>query len=143
MGKDTGGGGGGVVDLPVAVAAGVPPDLSFTQSYPQTQLGVGGVVVALNDYLKVGKYAKPDNSWKLKWGEMKYRGRYFAVPYNFDDRVIYFHSNIYLEAGRDPEKPPETWAEFETAIEKTKKMEGAKLTRIGFDFTGGSGGTQQ
>jgi len=130
--------------LKTTVAAGTPPDFFHTQSYWQTTWGVTGVVQALDQYVKAAKNVRPQDGWKLKWDELIYKGKTYAVPYSIDNRIVYMHKDLYQRAGLDVSRPPKTWEAFEEVIQKTNKLAApGQLSVLGFDPFFGSGGRQR
>ena len=54
---------------------------------------------------------------------------------------MFIRSESYLEAGLDPENPPQYWDEMEEVVVKTSKQDaGGKLTVSGYAPFWGSGG---
>jgi ABC-type glycerol-3-phosphate transport system substrate-binding protein len=130
--------------LKTTVAAGTPPDFFHTQSYWQTTWGVSGVVQPLDKYIKAATNVRPQDGWKLKWDELTYKGKTYAVPYSIDNRIVYMHKDLYQRAGLDVNKPPKTWEAFEDVIQKTnKQVAPGQLSVLGFDPFFGSGGRQR
>jgi multiple sugar transport system substrate-binding protein len=130
--------------LKTTVAAGTPPDFFHTQSYWQTTWGVTGVVQALDGSIKAAANVKPQDGWKLKWDEVSFGGKTYAVPYSIDNRIIYLQQDLYQRAGLDVNKPPTTWDAFEEVIARTFKLAApGQLAVLGFDPFFGSGGKQR
>ena len=47
-------------------------------------------------------------------------GRMLSMPFNSSTPVLYYNKAAFEKAGLDPEQPPKTWPEFETAIKAIK-----------------------
>lgn len=78
--------------------------------------------------------------WPFTWEQTLYEGDSFGIPFETDVRVLFYDKNLFEQAGLDPEKPPETWAELQEYTEAlTARNEDGTLKRIGFDPLGGSG----
>lgn len=122
------------------VAGGVPPDLFHTQSYLQTTWGATKVVQPLDAYVARSKNIKPADVWKYKMAEVQWAGKTWALPYSIDNRVVFTNDDLYRRAGLNVEQPPVTWSDMETAVGKTTQMSGGRLTQLGWDPFGGSGG---
>src|SRR4030042_2005462 len=45
-------------------------------------------------------------------------GRMLSMPFNSSTPVLYLNKEMFKKAGLDPEKPPKTWPEVETAAKK-------------------------
>ncbi len=49
-----------------------------------------------------------------------WEGKIYMVPFSADVSMLFYNKNIFKKAGLDPEKPPETWEDFETALVKIR-----------------------
>ena len=59
-------------------------------------------------------------------------GKTWGVPFQRSTVVMYWNKEAFKEAGLDPNKPPQTWADLKTAATKlTKKDAGGKVTQWG------------
>lgn len=47
-------------------------------------------------------------------------GNILSFPFNSSTPIMYYNKDVFKKAGLDPETPPKTWTEFETAITKIK-----------------------
>lgn len=61
-------------------------------------------------------------------------GKWYGVPISADfGMMLYYNTDMFVEAGLDPQKPPTTMEELrEYAIKLTKYDEAGKITRSGF-----------
>jgi sn-glycerol 3-phosphate transport system substrate-binding protein len=86
--------------------------------YPVFQLMQDhGIAVNWNDFIKpvVGYYTKD--------------GKLYSMPYNSSTPIFYYNKDAFKKAGLDPEKPPKTWKELETAA---RKIVAAGAAKCGF-----------
>ncbi|MGH2350835.1 MAG: extracellular solute-binding protein, partial [Chloroflexota bacterium] len=113
-------------------AAGTPPDLSYADRYVTKSFACLGVARALDDYMKTAKNAKPAAFWPRLQHDITYRGKVWAVPHGPDIGLLYFNKNIFNESGLDPAKPPTTWDEAMSAIQRLTKRSGDKVERVGW-----------
>jgi sn-glycerol 3-phosphate transport system substrate-binding protein len=59
-------------------------------------------------------------------------GKTWGVPFQRSTVVMYYNKELFKEAGLDPNKPPQTWAELKDAAKKlTKKDASGKVTQWG------------
>ncbi len=58
---------------------------------------------------------------------------YAGVPGGAQGTLFYYNKKVFTDAGLDPEKPPETWAEFEAACTAIKGKGGTPLGMSGVD----------
>lgn len=64
-------------------------------------------------------------------------GKQYAVPFSAESSFLLYNKGLFKQAGLDPEKPPRTWAEIESAARKISALgNGVK----GFYFSGACGG---
>ncbi len=126
-----------------AAAAGTPPDICDVTPFGVQELGVTEVSQPLTSYFKASATLNPEDIWASLMNDMTHKpnGHIYGSPLAPDLRVIFIHANAYLEAGLDPENPPQTWDNLEDATIRTTKVEGQDLTRAGFPAFWGSGGT--
>lgn len=47
-------------------------------------------------------------------------GRLLSMPFNSSTPVLYYNKDAFRKAGLDPERPPATWGELESAAEKLR-----------------------
>ncbi len=67
-----------------------------------------------NDFIKpvVGYYMKD--------------GKLYSMPYNSSTPILYYNKDAFRKAGLDPEKPPKTWKDLESAARKLLASGAAK-----------------
>lgn len=125
-----------------AAAANIPYDVVTGGEGTPIDRGLQGTVLHLNDYIKATGLDMND-VWEGLMEPVVWRdGRVFGMPYGPDMRVLYMNIDLYLNGGLDPAVGPQTWDEFEEAIQKTTQKDAAgKLTVAGFPPDWGSNGT--
>lgn len=126
-----------------AVAAGSPPDAVDVGDWQTVELGVTDISQPLNNYYKASGVLDLSEFWPsvLSYLTDAPTGNMYGAPYAPDLRVMYIHGDTYLEVGLDPENPPSSWTDFDTAIIQTTKFDGDTLVRAGCPPFWGSGGT--
>ncbi|SDT16977.1 extracellular solute-binding protein [Microlunatus soli] len=71
-----------------------------------------------------------------------YDGNVYGIPLVADARAMALRKSAFRDAGLDPDDPPQTMAELKTAAEKlTRRNKAGTITRPGFDFHPGDGGS--
>lgn len=125
-----------------AAAADIPYDVVTGGEGTPIDRGLQGSVLHLNDYIKATNLDMND-VWEGLMEPVVWRdGRVFGMPYGPDMRVLYLNIDLYLNGGLDPATGPQTWDEFEEAIQKTTQKDAAgNLTVAGFPPDWGSNGT--
>ncbi|MEQ1936133.1 MAG: sugar ABC transporter substrate-binding protein, partial [Fimbriimonadaceae bacterium] len=66
-----------------------------------------------------------------------YDGKLYAVPFYQVAMALYYRKDHFIEAGLDPNKPPQNWDEM---IAYGRKLVESKSGRSGFVFSSGTGG---
>jgi multiple sugar transport system substrate-binding protein len=120
-----------------SVAAGNPADVIINDINTVSQRAENKQVEDLSKYV--------DDSFKQQfyphlWETVEYKGKPYAVPFNTDTRLLFYNKKAFKEAGLDPNKPPQTWAELEEYAKKLDVKKGDKYERIGFYPLWGSTG---
>ena len=119
-----------------AVAGGEGPDLYCSGSTGvMGDWGMRGIVQALDTRMKGSRVVKPDGFLPLMLEEGQWRGKTYALYQSADTRVFYWNRELYGGAGLDPERAPDTWDDFATAITRTVKRDGSTLTQLGYHPT--------
>ncbi len=54
-------------------------------------------------------------------GAKLYQGDLYGLPLNGDVNVMYYNTELFTQAGLDPDKPPQTWDEFLAAAKALTK----------------------
>ncbi|HDJ30001.1 MAG TPA: ABC transporter substrate-binding protein [Candidatus Acetothermia bacterium] len=84
-----------------------------------TQLGIdSGIFVPVQDLCKGDEILADD----LIGGVADYykiNGKYYSMPWNSSNPILYYNKDIFRKAGLDPNKPPRT---FEEMLEYSKKI---------------------
>lgn len=130
--------GEGAVDrekFTAALAAGNPPDVIKIDRFKMGGYGAKHVTTILDDFIKRDKIDMK-KFYAATVEEVLYPpepgGKITALPWNTDDRALYYNKKHFVEAGLDPNKPPKTWEEAEEMGIKLTKREGDQLIRAGF-----------
>ena len=125
-----------------AAAANIPYDVVTGGEGTPIDRGLQGTVLHLNDYIKATGLDMGD-VWEGLLEPVVWRdGRVFGMPYGPDMRVLYMNIDLYVSGGLDPATGPQTWDDFEEAIQKTTRRDAAgNLTVAGFPPDWGSNGT--
>jgi len=125
-----------------AAAANIPYDVVTGGEGTPIDRGLQGTVLHLNDHIKATGLDMND-VWEGLMEPVVWRdGRVFGMPYGPDMRVLYMNIDLYIKGGLDPAVGPQSWDEFEEAIQKTTQKDAAgKLTVAGFPPDWGSNGT--
>ena len=61
-------------------------------------------------------------------------GHTWGIPFQRSTIVLYWNKDAFRDAGLDPEKPPQSWAEQASLAQKLTKRDGANVTRWGMQI---------
>lgn len=118
-----------------ALAAGTPPDVIKIDRFKMGGHGAKGTTTILDSVIKRDKIDMK-KFFPATVEEVLYPpgsgGKVTALPWNTDDRALYYNKKHFIEAGLDPNKPPKTWEEAEQMGIQLTKRDGGSLTRAGF-----------
>ena len=123
--------------LMTSIVGKVPPDVIHQDRFTIGDWASRDTFRPVDDLIK-RDYGKPDGIrpeefYKACWSEATYKGKVYAIPFNTDDRALYYNRALFREAGLDPDKPPRTWEELrEYAVKLTAYRKDGGFKRIGF-----------
>ena len=119
---------GGFDKIVVSFAHHLGPDVVELGSTDVAPFVEGGWLVDITDEVSDlrGKY--------LAWEPGTYDGRVYACPWLLGTRALFFNRDLFLRAGLDPEKPPETWQELLDAARRIDNLPGGTFRGYGMDF---------
>ena len=124
-----------------AVAGGVPPDVMWVDRFEVSQWAAFDALTPLNKYLP--KYKVSSSQYiRQTWDEaiFPWDNQLYALPWQTDDRLIFWNKDIFKEAGLNPDKFPVTWEEWLELNKKLTKFDDkGNVTRIGFSIVEGLG----
>ena len=108
--------------LLTAVAAGVSPDCTACFG-DLVSLAAKGAFMAIDEYVAGSKVIELDAIYQARLKASTWRNKIFGFPYNCSAEILLFNTQIFEEAGLDPTKQPETWAEFTDISKKLVKFD--------------------
>jgi putative chitobiose transport system substrate-binding protein len=91
--------------LMAGIAAGQPPDLVNTSTEFAQTLAQNGAIVGLNDQVNT---AERERYFPNLWNAASYKGDVYAVPWYVSTMVLIYNKDLLVQAGIDPEAPPQT-----------------------------------
>ncbi|MBB3128589.1 multiple sugar transport system substrate-binding protein [Paenibacillus rhizosphaerae] len=113
-----------------AVAAGNPPDVIVNTIEATGQRADKNQNTNLSEFLK--KEDIKGRFFPELWDTVLYKGEAYALPFTTDTRMMFYNKDHFKEAGLDPDKFPDTWAELEETAKKLDRKNGSVYTRIGY-----------
>ena len=132
-------GSGSKEKLITAAAAGAPPDVFYMDRYLAGQLSAPGFLLNLNDMIKATSAFSWDDVWPKLRDDCTWKGNIYGVGLHTDARTYMYNVDHFLEVGLDPESPPATWDELQSATVKLHKAgQDGVIERLGYS-TGSPG----
>jgi len=123
-----------------AANAGKPPAVVLMSANFVLDLKLAGDVISLEPMLKADGTTRAkflDDFWPAVQPNAIVDGELYAIPYQNSTPLLYFNVDHFKEAGLDPKKPPQTWAELVDAAKKLTKADrmGVGIPE-GYDYMG-------
>lgn len=118
--------------LLTAIAAGTPPDAAYFDRFIVAAWAAEGSLTDLTDLCASGG-VKEEDYYPFAWTEVTgWKDKVWALPFDTDDRALYFNPAIMTEVGLDPNNVPKDLETFDKWAEQMFKVEGGRITRAGF-----------
>ncbi|MBS0519645.1 MAG: ABC transporter substrate-binding protein [Proteobacteria bacterium] len=123
-----------------AANAGKPPAVVLMSANFVLDLKLSGDLVSLEPMLKADGTTRMQflaDFWPALHANATVDGELYGVPYQNSTPLLYYNKDQFKEAGLDPEKPPQTWAELVADAKKLTKGNGDTIERYGFSMPEG------
>jgi multiple sugar transport system substrate-binding protein len=122
----------------VESAAGRAPDVFHVHAFSLPMFFSKGFAKDLTPFIEKEGSGFLDAWYPLPIKLMKHNGKMHAMPGDYMTMVLFYNTNIFKEAGLDPNKPPKTWDEFLVYAKKlTRDTDGdGKVDQWGFGTVG-------
>lgn len=104
----------------VAEGAGMP-DVIVSDRRTLPRDAGDGVYMSLESWAERDRVTRSQfYSWA--WDQGLYKGQIYGIPHETDVTVLFYNKNLFRQAGLDPNKPPQTWADVEAYADKLDKI---------------------
>jgi sn-glycerol 3-phosphate transport system substrate-binding protein len=123
-----------------AAKAGKPPGLVLMSANFMVDLKLSGDLDSLEPLLKADGTTREQflaDFWPALHANATVDGELYAIPFQNSTPLLYYNVEHFKEAGLDPKKPPQTWAELVDAAKKLTKRNGDTVERYGFSMPEG------
>ncbi len=116
----------------IAVAGGVPPDVTFVDGPQVAEWAHKGILRSLDDFVAQARI-RPDDYWAPCWRQNEYDGHVWALTFCADPNfALFWNREVFRAAGLDPDRPPRTIEELDACNEKLIRFdENGRLVRLG------------
>jgi ABC-type glycerol-3-phosphate transport system substrate-binding protein len=111
--------------LPTMVASGSLPDILGLQSLRTGSFASRNIYLPLDDLIAADKDVNVDDFNKGIREGLSYKGKIYALSYDFGPHVVYYNKSYFQKAGVADPKDDWTWDDFvETARALTRDIDG-------------------
>ncbi|MCJ7738840.1 MAG: ABC transporter substrate-binding protein [Anaerolineae bacterium] len=118
--------------LITAIAAGNPPDAAYFDRFVVPTWAAEDSLTDLTD-LAAGAGIKEDDYFPFAWEEASgWKDRLWSLPYDTDDRGLYYNKELVTAAGFDPEDMPVYAEDFDVLAEAMFEVDGSRMVTAGF-----------
>jgi multiple sugar transport system substrate-binding protein len=114
-----------------AQAGGTDPDVSFNDNCTVIIRAKSGVIRKLDSFMEKSGYDISEFR-ENNLNQYNYEGGIYALPFSSDFRLLYYNKDHFIQAGLDPDNPPQTIEELIEYAENLDVWDGSKLVRVGF-----------
>ena len=116
--------------LATALPVGEGPDIIAYNTEYIASYAESGALAVINDLYETGGMDAKAIPAAME-ENLKYNGEYYGVPCNMAT-LLYYNKDLFAAAGLDPEAPPTTWDELESAaLALTKEVDGEQQYGFG------------
>ncbi len=124
--------------LLTAIAAGTPPDVVSAVWETQVPgLAARGALMPLDEFAAASDLYDADDFFPANRRQSMYNGHLYGIPATTNTSFIVYNKDMFVEAGLDPENPPQTIDELMEAAEAlTVRDANGNITRLGYDAAG-------
>ena len=105
-----------VAKVGTAIAAGSPPDLMSIDLVYIPSFARAEQLTDLTAFAKDLPFFDKLSPSHIRLGT--FGGKLYAMPYSAEASILMYNKALFRRAGLDPEKPPRSWAEVQSAAEK-------------------------
>lgn len=120
-----------IARLMTAVAGGTGPDVYMLDRFTVAQRAAAGVLTDLTPFIQADGWNAQADYLPYAWAEVLHDGRIWALPFDTDARALWYRKDHFIEAGLDPERPPDTIPALDQAVDKLTQRRGARIIRLG------------
>jgi len=117
-----------------AIASGTPPGLLMITRAEAQKFAVEGLIVPIDDYIQIRGHDVYEIFLESEIDAMKFMDKTWSYPLpgSFLDNTMWFYNkNIMREFDMDPDVPPVTWQDVDTAMAAMTTFEGGLLETLG------------
>jgi multiple sugar transport system substrate-binding protein len=121
--------------LVAAITGGSPPDLVSLDLIQNPKFNATGGFADLTGRYGRLRYKDELSRAMLRLGEHK--GKQYQLPFSSDNSAVYWNKALFAEIGLDPDKGPETWADYAEYARRLTRPPERYGTRLSVKSGGG------
>jgi ABC-type glycerol-3-phosphate transport system substrate-binding protein len=95
------------------VAANNPPDTAYVDGSIPTEFGSRNALVPLDDFVSKSTVIDLNDYVPAFLQPASWEDRLYGLPIDGESTGLFYRTDCFEEAGLDPNRPPQTWEEFE------------------------------
>lgn len=117
-----------------AVASSNPPGLIMTTRIETYKFAQEGLIIPISDYVSAAGLDVNEIFYEGEIGNQIYDDQLWTFPLPTAGGItgLYFYNkDMFRAAGLDPDDPPETWQELETAVAALTRMDALGIEALG------------
>lgn len=108
------------------IAAGNPPDTATVSDWMTGALAQNDGLMALDDDIAKSKAIDIADYVPAYLQPSQVKGVQYGLPFDGETTMLFYRTDRFEEAGLDPNKPPQTWEEFQQYAEKLTDKDNSK-----------------
>ena len=126
-----------VTKIQTAIQGGTPPDVFVSLATQRYTMASTGMAMPLDELIAADEDGEEYIADFLPgFMEDSYvDGQIYSIPFQRSTEIMYYNKDKFVEAGLDPESPPETWDEL---LEYAKKLTTDDCYGVGIALNSGS-----
>ncbi|NLX42080.1 MAG: ABC transporter substrate-binding protein [Chloroflexi bacterium] len=118
--------------LITSIAAGTPPDAAWFDRFVINAWAAEGTLTDLTD-LCASNGITGEDYFPFAWTEVSgWKAKVWALPYETDNRALFYNKKLFREAGLDPDNIPTDLETFDQWAEQLFKSGDGRMTQVGF-----------
>lgn len=131
-----------VNDLARAIATGSAPDITYIDNPEVALFASRGMLLDLSPYIAASDIVNVEDIFPGPLASVTYEGGIYGIPRGANTIALFYNADMFVEAGLDPDTPPQTWDElYEAAASLTRPAD--NIYGIAFSANGNEEGTFQ
>ena len=108
------------------IAAGNPPDTAYVSDWMTGALAQNDGLLPLDDYIAQSTIIDVDDYVPAYLEPSQVDGVQYGLPFAGETTMLFYRTDRFEEAGLDPNRPPQTWEEFQQYAEQLTDTANAK-----------------